>query len=213
MESPGEPANCMFGCYLLGNSHGRTTYVGFTVDPQRRLRQHNGLAGGGAWRTSRTVTRWSMLVFVHGFPSQVSALRFEWAWQNPHMSRRLKHLPFIAELAERHTDADKGMGRGRGGASKAPPAWRTVKRKLEVLANMLTVPPWSRLELTVHWIDAAAEAYALGVGTAHPRPAHMRACSGPLEGLAFSEAKAFLTCAAPGKGREKAGESALVVAG
>ena len=75
-----------FHCYLLRSLHPRhpaKTYIGFTTDPHRRLRQHNGeLKNGGARKTKRFGRPWKFVIIVNGFSDHKSALQFEWAWQN-----------------------------------------------------------------------------------------------------------------------------------
>ena len=62
-----------YACYLLTTlnpEHLGNTYVGFTVNPARRIRQHNGELTMGASRTKRW-RPWEMVMFVCGFPSKV----------------------------------------------------------------------------------------------------------------------------------------------
>jgi len=73
-------------CYLLHADTGPLqprihTYVGYTVNPPRRIRQHNGLIGGGAGSTRTSRYRWQFAVIVGGLDSKSAGLRFEIAWQ------------------------------------------------------------------------------------------------------------------------------------
>ncbi len=75
--------------YLLVSSD-KATYVGATVDLNRRLRQHNKEIKGGAYATSSRVENgnvWIRACHVSGFPNWQSALQFEWRWKQ--LSRKL----------------------------------------------------------------------------------------------------------------------------
>lgn len=75
--------------YLLLSSDN-ATYVGATVDLERRLRQHNKEIKGGAHATGMKVQRgetWIRAAHVEGFPDWTAALQFEWRWK--HLSRKL----------------------------------------------------------------------------------------------------------------------------
>ena len=65
--------------YCLVEQTGRSTYVGATLELDRRLRQHNGEIKGGAKATAGK--RWSLAATVTGFPSWPTALQFEWKWK------------------------------------------------------------------------------------------------------------------------------------
>jgi structure-specific endonuclease subunit SLX1 len=77
--------------YLLLSSDN-ATYVGATIDLDRRLRQHNKEIKGGAHATSAKVNKgetWIRACHVEGFPDWQAALQFEWRWK--HLSRQLSN--------------------------------------------------------------------------------------------------------------------------
>ena len=72
-----------FFVYLLLSSDN-STYVGATIDLNRRLRQHNKEIKGGAVATGSKVEKgenWIRAAHVEGFPDWQAALQFEWRWK------------------------------------------------------------------------------------------------------------------------------------
>jgi predicted GIY-YIG superfamily endonuclease len=72
-----------FSCYCLLSETGKS-YVGFSTNVDRRLRQHNGEIVGGAKATKGGT--WTRILTVTGFPTQQAALQFEWKWK--HLTRK-----------------------------------------------------------------------------------------------------------------------------
>lgn len=58
-------------------------------------------------------------------------LQFEWAWQNPKESRRLKHMTELKRKLPRETNFNYNF---------------------RILSEMLRVGPWNRLPLTIRWL-------------------------------------------------------------
>ncbi|MES1913294.1 MAG: hypothetical protein MHM6MM_005494 [Cercozoa sp. M6MM] len=120
-------------CYLLHSqhpSHPTKCYIGYTTDPTRRIRQHNGEVNGGAKKTSRH-RPWHMVLCVSGFPNEVAALQFEWAWQNPSKSRLCK--------------ADHAAMRIKPG----------LPGRIQELYLLLSVLPFRNFELQINFHDDA----------------------------------------------------------
>jgi predicted GIY-YIG superfamily endonuclease len=94
---------------LLATPKRNATYVGATVDLERRLRQHNKEIKGGAIATTTRVIKgdtWIRAAYVQGFPDWQAALQFEWRWKQ--LSRKLpskmdpltKRMSALKELLE-----------------------------------------------------------------------------------------------------------------
>ena len=102
--------------YLLESTDG-ATYVGATVDVDRRLRQHNKEIKGGAHATGTRVTKgesWDRICYVESFPDWKAALQFEWRWKQlsrklpakmKPLERRMRALKELLELERPTTKA------------------------------------------------------------------------------------------------------------
>jgi predicted GIY-YIG superfamily endonuclease len=72
-----------FYCYLLCTENSQT-YVGATIDPDRRLRQHNKEISGGARATGIRVAQglsWNRICYLENIPEWRTALQIEWRWK------------------------------------------------------------------------------------------------------------------------------------
>lgn len=85
-------------CYILKSSVSNKIYIGYTVDFNRRLRQHNGEIVGGAKKTEK-YRPWYPICLIKGFNESSSALRFEYRLQHPKRRKRAGEDPihFILE--------------------------------------------------------------------------------------------------------------------
>jgi len=102
--------------YLLVSTNG-ATYVGATIDLERRLRQHNKELKGGAHATGIKVGQgetWTRAAHVSGFPDWQSTLQFEWRFKQlsrklpikmKPLERRLRALKMLLELPQSTTKA------------------------------------------------------------------------------------------------------------
>lgn len=83
-----------------------------------------------------------------------SGFQFEWAWQHPEKSRRLKHIPSRQKKE------------------------RGYKYRFRIAAEMLQVGPWNRLPLTIRWLN---QDYCLDFPAHLAPPTHMPVVYGPLK--------------------------------
>lgn len=71
-----------WSCYIIENRG--YTYVGVSNNVEKRLRAHNGEIKGGAKYTTGKGPGWKHICLIHGFPTKIESMQFEWA---------LKHVP------------------------------------------------------------------------------------------------------------------------
>ncbi|KAF8198002.1 hypothetical protein BJ912DRAFT_1039597 [Pholiota molesta] len=129
-----------YACYLLKSiqtPQATAVYIGSTPSPPRRIRQHNGEISQGARKTQRK-RPWVMQMIVHGFPSRLAALQFEWAWQHPHKSRHLR-------------DGDKSLF--------GPKRTRVMAKNIAIVRAMIARHPFNTWPLHVKLFTEEALQY------------------------------------------------------
>lgn len=78
-------------CYIIYSPSKNRTYVGYTVEPTRRIRQHNGIIKGGAKATS-VANDWRFLAIITSSNTaftNILALSIEWHLKHPTGKRRV----------------------------------------------------------------------------------------------------------------------------
>ena len=97
----------MHYCYILYNDNNNKTYNGYTVNPLRRIRQHNSEIKGGAKYTTKSKVEWKYLLIIESEQfDKNNALCFEWMLKYPTRKKtkprefqgimgRLKSLPLV----------------------------------------------------------------------------------------------------------------------
>lgn len=94
-------------------------------------------------------------MIIHNFPDNISALRFEWAWQEPKASRRLKTIQSI---------------------QRKKPSESYFQYHFRILTEMINIGPWNRLPLKIRWLEE-------NFVTKFPdgrMPSHMDICHGAI---------------------------------
>ena len=110
-----------FFVYFIQSTNG-STYIGATVDLDKRIRQHNKELKGGATATSIKVIKgevWSYVCYVENFPDWNEALKFEWRWKQ--ISRIIQKTNPTQKPIERRLEALDKLLKLEKSTSKAVP--------------------------------------------------------------------------------------------
>lgn len=99
-------------CYILKSDVAERVYIGYTINFERRLRQHNGEIIGGAKKTKRW-RPWSVICTIKGFYDVSAALRFEFRLQHNKTKKKkdeniidynIKHLIWLINNGDGSAD-------------------------------------------------------------------------------------------------------------
>ena len=80
--------------YMLREINGNRTYIGYTVNLERRIRQHNGIIKGGAKYTSGR--KWVYALHCE-VTDKISGLQIEWRFKR-RRGGLIKRLEWIQSL-------------------------------------------------------------------------------------------------------------------
>ena len=86
-------------CYMIINDQCKN-YIGFTTNPNRRIRQHNKEIKGGAKYTSK-YNNWKYLFLIGGFKTKQEALQCEWRLKHPnnkYLGNYIKRINYLDKI-------------------------------------------------------------------------------------------------------------------
>lgn len=84
-------------CYIIKSINTPYTYIGYTVDFSRRLRQHNRDISGGAKHTAKYYP-FSPVCIIAGCQSNKVALNLEWKLQHLNNHPRKRVYPRVTNI-------------------------------------------------------------------------------------------------------------------
>lgn len=90
-------------CYMIVSKKNNiivANYIGMTVNPSRRIRQHNSIIKGGA-KATKKYNNWEFLFIIQGFKNKNETYSCEWKLKHPnnkYSSKITNRLLGIIEL-------------------------------------------------------------------------------------------------------------------
>jgi len=101
-------------CYMIITKKNNKyyNYIGYTNNPNRRIRQHNQLIKGGA-KATKKYTDWEFLFIIQGYKTKNEALSCEWKLKHPNnkykssIKSRLENLTNLFTINNKFTSKCK----------------------------------------------------------------------------------------------------------